>query len=376
MQTILDKYPVEKLEPIITNISEMLEKGIHEKRIREILKIKDFNELYSIALARLKNRRTRKTHFYNLYMSPDDLRFATNDLVAEYRASRLRCNTIIDIGCGIGLQSFAFSKTCKKVYAIEIDERKIRYAKENARLLGIENIEFVHGDALELASSLKADIVFCETERAATEQQRSFERLKPRPYEVVKAYSHLTDKFCIEVPPQIRNIEMDCEKEYVSINHELNRLNLYFGALKKCDVSAVLLPFDCRLENNKKRIQTSSCMRYLYEPDEAVAKAGLLAEIPVKEVFFCPSYGMLTSETRLQSPFFKASFELLHKCRKRFEEIVRLLKKEGCGKVVLRTRIEPERYWTERKRYEKILKGQGTLYLFSSDNEALICRKL
>ena len=42
----------------------------------------------------------------------------------------------VDIGCGIGFQSFAFAKICKKVYAIEMDEEKIKLAKKNAQILG------------------------------------------------------------------------------------------------------------------------------------------------------------------------------------------------------------------------------------------------
>lgn len=45
--------------------------------------------------------------------------------------------------------------------AIDIDPAKIELARNNARVYGVEDrIEFVVGDFLQLAPTLKADVVF------------------------------------------------------------------------------------------------------------------------------------------------------------------------------------------------------------------------
>ena len=50
---------------------------------------------------------------------------------------------------------------CVLVIAIDIDEEKIRYARHNAAIYGVEDrIEFIVGDYLKLAPTLKADVVF------------------------------------------------------------------------------------------------------------------------------------------------------------------------------------------------------------------------
>ena len=53
---------------------------------------------------------------------------------------------VFDLYCGIGTISIFLAEHSKKVYGIEIVEQAISDAKENARINGIENIEFFAGD--------------------------------------------------------------------------------------------------------------------------------------------------------------------------------------------------------------------------------------
>src|SRR3989338_1319398 len=186
--------------------------------------IKDADELISIAKARAKAK--KKTSYKNLFFTEEDLRFATPEVVAEYRAERLQCKTLVDIGCSIGLQTFAFARHCNKVIAIEIDERKIAYAKQNAKKLDIKNIEFIHGDALEpkiIQQIHEAEIVFSDTERLPEEKSRSLDRVNPNIGEVLRKYGHLTEDFCFEIPASIGFVDISGEKEYLDIDKKLNR---------------------------------------------------------------------------------------------------------------------------------------------------------
>ena len=180
-----------------------------------------------------------------LHYREEDLRWATPEIAAKYRAQRLKCAVIADLGCGIGFQAFAFAKTCKKVYAVDIDKEKIAFAEKNAQELGLKNIEFIHGDALseKVLKQLKdVEIVFCDPERLPEERKRTIGTIKPSIPELLKKYSAITEKIAIEFPPQITDIPFDCEKEYLSVDGQLNRLTLYFNGLQKCGRSAVILP--------------------------------------------------------------------------------------------------------------------------------------
>lgn len=318
-----------------------------------------------------------------LYYRDEDLRWATHELAAEYRAQRLKCKTIVDIGCGIGFQSFAFAKTCKKVYAIEIDEEKIKLAKKNAAILGWKNIEFIHGDALseKVLKQLKnVDIVFCDPERSPEERQRNVASIKPSIPELLKKYRALTENIAIEFPPQMREIPFDCEKEYLSIDGALNRLTLYFGNLKKCERSAVVLPAGAKICSAEEATleETDTIGDYLYEVDPAVTKADLLAEL--SEETGAELYGegkavFFTSDTKITNPHFKNTFKVIDMCAQEEHEIITALQKHEAGKVILRMPVDPAEYWKIRKKMEAKLTGNKTYALLYLGNEAVIVEK-
>lgn len=333
-------------------------------------------ELESIKKARAKNERLGKVQ-KGLYMTEEDLRFATNNEVAKYRAKRLACDTLVEIGCSIGAQTIEFAKICKKVIAIDVDERKIRYAKANMELFKLKNVELICGDGLELDMK-KADVIFCDPERPPGEEKRVLSTFKPDIHKLVKKYSAITKNFCIEIPPQTQEIDLDCEKEYVSVNGELNRLNLYMGTLKKSETSAVALPDSARLEGTPKAsgLKHKDSGAYLYELDEAVIKAQLVDEIDGKTAcLFSGDSRFITSDELIESPFFRNSFKVVAKASSQ-AEAVQELSKHKFGKVVLRQKVTPKEYWAERKKYENKLTGKKTAHLIVAGNQYLICEKI
>lgn len=85
----------------------------------------------------------------------------TPEKVAIYTADRCKCDVIVDGFCGAGGNTIQFAKTCQRVIAIDIDQKKIEMAKHNATIYGVaERIEFIVGDYFALAKTLKADVVF------------------------------------------------------------------------------------------------------------------------------------------------------------------------------------------------------------------------
>ena len=255
-----------------------------------------------------------------LSFTEEDLRWATPEIVADYRAKRLKCNIIADIGCGIGFQSIAFARVCKKVYAIELNGEKLERARQNAKVLNITNIEFIHGDALSpevIKKVSDAQIIFCDPERLPQEEQRTTSTIAPNINQLLHAYSKITTKIAIEFPPQIKEILYEGEREYCSVNGELNRLTVYFGKLKQGDRSAIVLPGDHYLQQNPKmKVQkTNSLGKFLFEVDPAVVKADLLAEASTKTALYSQQKAVfLTADERVEGPFFKNTFEVLDKC--------------------------------------------------------------
>ncbi len=319
----------------------------------------------------------------------EGLQLATPEIVAGYIARRLKTDIIADLGCGIGGQVIFFAKECKKVYAVERNPEKLEYARKNCELYDVRNVEFIHGDAL--SESVKervedADIIFSDPARPLSEKERTLEKLEPPIAGILKMYSGVTSELAFHAPPQMppSRIALDCEREYLSLNGQLNRLTLYFGSLKRCERSAVVLPGEAALcSSDAPAIKKGTLREYAYEPEPSVVKAELLNELAQAvagdELFFYKGderRTLLTSSKPLDSPFFKDSYRVLGRTEMEIHGIKELLKAEKAGKVVLRFDIEPERYWDLRKKLEEGLAGTRTLHVFGFGDEAVVCEKI
>ena len=303
------------------------------------------------------------------HFNEEDVRFATPKEVAEYRANRLKCSRIVDLCCGIGVQTGAFAKTCEQVLGIEIDERKVDNAKKN---FPDENLKFIKGDVLdekviEKIKDFFPNIIFCDPERLAEEKERNLFSIKPDLKKLIDAYSKITKNICIEMPPRMdleKLKDFNCEKEYLSINNKLNRLDIYFGELKKSEISVVDVFSEARIEKSKKLIKTKSVkapLKYIFEISEAIVKADLINE-------FAGKINALILENKDKNKVFLTSdyFEeddLLSLCKpykviricNNLNDIIRILKLKGFGKVILKYSIEPKNYWKERNMIENQL---------------------
>ena len=318
------------------------------------------------------------------------IRFATPEIVAQYRARRLKCRKLADISCGIGGQTIFFAKECEMVYAIEIDPKKIEYAKENCRQYGVDNVEFICADALSkdaIDQIPEVDIIFSDPARPATEDKRNIMNLEPAIPNVIAAYSHKTHDFAFEAPPQLtpEKIPFDCEREYLSLDGKLNRLTLYFGNLKRSDRSAVALPTGARINSDEKKIRLPEVNEpgsYAYEPEPSVIKADLLDQLieemqkqgtDVKWMDIDKKRILLTSDIHTQHPMIKNHYIVMHTTDMDTKNINTFLKKYDVESVILRAGVEPANYWPIRNEIENGLTGTRKVHIFVKDNKAIIC---
>ena len=84
--------------------------------------------------------------------------------------------TVWDLYCGIGTISLFLAQKARKVYGVEIVPAAIRDAKNNARINGIENVEFFVGKAEEVLPreykehGVYADVIVVDPPRKGCEQ--------------------------------------------------------------------------------------------------------------------------------------------------------------------------------------------------------------
>ncbi|MAF35191.1 hypothetical protein CMO91_05075 [Candidatus Woesearchaeota archaeon] len=297
----------------------------------------------------------------------EDKRFATTEIVADYRAKRLACETLIEIGCGVGMQTRSFAKTCKKVIAIDTEKRKVSLARKNCTAA---NVDFHVGDGLKLLETTEADVVFCDPERPESEQQRKLSSLQPDPNKLLEMCQEKGMGLALELPPQIQQVPFPAELEYLDVGGKLNRLTAYTGRLARSATSVVALPSEYRIEGNKGEGKQGVVGEWLSELSPAVAKAGLVGQ-----------FGEGVSDgkawyvtNKLDNPFVVNSYKVVGSAES-VEDAAVLLKKHGFGKVLVRLRVKPEEYWRVRKQLEADLTGEKQAALLEIHQKLYVVKR-
>jgi methylase of polypeptide subunit release factors len=78
-----------------------------------------------------------------VFFGPDTYRFCRSIARASYGAER-----VVDIGCGSGAGGIVASQTAKRVVLADVSEEALAFARVNAALAGLAQVEFVRSDVL------------------------------------------------------------------------------------------------------------------------------------------------------------------------------------------------------------------------------------
>ncbi|HIP89280.1 MAG TPA: methyltransferase [Thermococcus paralvinellae] len=376
------------MEEYIELAVEMIKRGFDEGKIRARLPRENADEIIEIARARIraKDKFSRR----DLWVDLEGLRYATHEVVAEYRARRVKPESIADVSCGIGIQLIFFAKYAREAYAIDIDERKLSYAMKNAEKYGVkEKIKFIHGDSLseEVINQVNAEVIFSDPARPPEMPERRLEDLLPSPLKIYEAYKHKTDAFIFDLPPQIRRkkVPWKGEFEYIDLYGQLNRLTFYFEPLAKAERSAVLLPRGVRLESNpnlENIIEWSEPKKYLYEIPQSIDYADLINELfhAVKGELYMllreKRRVLATSDEEINSEYFKRAYVIAGIVKFHPLRINEFLRRERFGRATLRISIPDSEYWRFRRRVESNLKGERRAYVFQYRDKAIIAEAI
>ena len=366
------------MEIAVKRAVNLIKKGYGKERIVKWAGKTGFDgeEIYEIARCRLDM--DDKFSIKNLYFDRYELRYSTPEIVAKYRASRVRDFTIADVSCGVGIQAIFFSFTNREVLGVDINKKRVEYARKNARNYNSNNIKFIVGDSLSdeiIKIARRYDIIFSDPARKEKEKVRKLETLIPPPLKIIEKYKK--DDYIFDLPPQISmdRIPESWEKEYISINGSINRLTSYTGSLRKHDRSAVSLPsgdeiFSDDPDNGKTFILSNELSNYVYIVDESLYYSSLLGMLEKKYNMWYIASGkrrtLATSENLIRDSFLKA-FKVLA-ISDSLDEIIRELKDRDIGKVTLRINVDPKIYWKIRNDIEKKLKGERKASLFKVGN--------
>jgi hypothetical protein len=280
-----------------------------------------------------------------MYFTREALEQATSHEVSAYRAERFKGFAhIADLGCSIGSDSFHLAKN-SKVIGIDLDLLRVEMAEENSFVLGIS------------AMFNLQDIVFCALPPA---EAAFFDPARRSDHGRIFSVEDYIPQLSIikKILPQIPNLgvklspgvkldelaEYDCEVEFISLKGALKEAVLWFGDLKKHERSAAILPGPHILTEADPVpvLDVGEPMRFIYEPDPAVMRAGLVTTLGahLDAIMLDPEIAFLTNDKITETPFARV-WEVeswMHFLKKRLRAHLR---ENNIGRVTVKKRGSP-----------------------------------
>ena len=332
-------------------------------------------ELVSAALgqARLRQRAAAKfgaEDAERMFFTPNGVEQSTRASVATYRAERLKAlgvTSLADLCCGIGGDAIALARAGIRVLAVDRDPVTAAVARANADALGLAGlIEVREADVTEVDTS-GYDAVFVDPARRGG-RGRIFdpEAYSPPLSWAVEAARRASLAAALKVAPGIPHeaVPADAEAEWISDGGDVKEAVLWFGT-EPGAVRATLLPGPrTLLGKGLPDPQVRPVGRYLYEPDGAVIRAHLVAEVAeqLDGGLIDPTIAYVTADERHVTPY-AAAYEITDQLPFNVKKLKALLRERGVGTLTVKKRgsaVEPEEL---RKKVKPQGPGSATVFL-------------
>jgi SAM-dependent methyltransferase len=314
--------------------------------------------LVSAALgqARLRQRAVAKfgaADAGRMYFTPNGVEQSTRASVAAYRARRfqeLGVRSLADLCCGIGGDAIALARAGIRVLAVDRDPLTAAVARANADALGLgELIEVREADVTEV-STAAYDAVFVDPARRGG-RGRVFD---PEAYSPPLSWAVRTaleaPLAALKIAPGIphETVPAEAGAEWISDSGDVKEAVLWFGTGEAGSVRATLLPGPRTVVGRGlPDPQVRPLGRYLYEPDGAVIRAHLVAEV-AEELdgggLIDETIAYITADSLKATPYATA-YEITDQLPFGVKKLKGLLRERGVGVLTVKKRgsaVEPE----------------------------------
>jgi SAM-dependent methyltransferase len=312
--------------------------------------------LVSAALgqARLRQRAVAKfgaEDARRMFFTPNGVEQSTRASVAAYRAGRFRAlgiGRVADLCCGIGGDAIALARAGIRVLAVDRDPLTAAVARANAEALGLDGlIEVREADVTDVDVS-PYDAVFVDPARRGG-RGRIFD---PEAYSPPLSWAVGTalkaPRAALKIAPGIPHeaVPAQAEAEWISDGGDVKEAVLWFGT-EPGAVRATLLPGPRTLRGRGLPDPAVRPVgRYLYEPDGAVIRAHLVAEVAedVDGGLIDPTIAYVTADALRPTPYATA-YEITDRLPFSVKKLKALLREREVGTLTVKKRgsaVEPE----------------------------------
>ncbi|TXJ75247.1 methyltransferase domain-containing protein [Streptomyces lavendulae] len=314
-------------------------------------------DLVSAALgqARLRQRAAAKfaaADAERMFFTPNGVEQSTRASVAAYRARRLTdlgVTSVADLCCGIGGDAIALARAGIRVLAVDRDPLTAAVARANAQALGLTDLMEVREADVTEVDTAGYDAVFVDPARRGG-RGRVFD---PEAYspplswavEAARRAPHAALKIAPGVPHEA--VPPQAEAEWISDGGDVKEAVLWFGTGAPGAVRATLLPGPrTLLGRGLPDPDVRPVGRYLYEPDGAVIRAHLVAEV-AEEVgggLVDATIAYVTADGLHPTPY-ATPYEITDRLPFNVKKLKALLREREVGTLTVKKRgsaVEPE----------------------------------
>ncbi|WP_028643072.1 class I SAM-dependent methyltransferase [Nocardioides sp. URHA0020] len=283
-----------------------------------------------------------------MYFTSEGLEQATRLRVAEHRAARLvasSAHTLIDLGCGIGGDLVAASRAGLTCAGVDLDPVRVEVARANIDALGLAGAVEV-ADATTIDPS-PFDVAFADPARRSA-RGRSFDvdDWTP-PWSFVERL--LTGDACVKVAPGIPHglVPRTVEAEWVSDHGEVKEAALWSGRLATtvrratviAETGLATLTDEDAPPLGTGGVEVRPVGEYLYEPDGAVIRAGLVTAVAagVGGGLVDEHIAYVTSDESFRTPFARG-YRVLEELPYREKQLRAALRERNVGRLTIKKR--------------------------------------
>ena len=286
-----------------------------------------------------------------MYFTPEGLEQATRSSVARHRAGRLAAaqpSSVLDLGCGIGGDLLAMARAGLSVVGVDRDELRVAVARANLEALSLPGT--VERAAVEDVDAGGYGAVFADPARR-TARGRVFDVegwSPPWPF----VLSLLERPSCVKVAPGIPHqlLPDPVEAEWVSDGGEVKEAALWSARLAAVRRRAtVIRGSDVATLTDRDDpgpLPPRPVGRYLYEPDGAVVRAGLVTAVAaqVNGGLVDEHIAYVTGDAAVVTPFARG-YEVVEELPYKEKSLRAALRERGVGRLTVKKRgvaVAPE----------------------------------
>ncbi len=236
-----------------------------------------------------KKAAVKFTRAAEMFFLREALEVSSGEVIARYRAERFaKYDCVGDFGCGLGGDAIGLASANRTVVAIDNDPVRLRLAEENLKVYGHSG-NFIEADLLTDVLPLVPAAFADPGRRSEGKRFLALQDYSPPPAELI---ARLPKNFPIgfKLAPGASWEDLALfpgEIEFIAVDGELKECVLWLGELRTTARRATLLNtagvrHTLEAEEPDERRDQVEIGAYLYDPEAAVNRAGLVPNLASK----------------------------------------------------------------------------------------------